>query len=65
MAQVRFDRASYAYPGAGRPAVDGLDLTIEEIAEAQGSSPRTVKRNWAYARAWLGRELADYDPPRS
>ena len=30
MAQVRFDRASYAYPGAGRPAVDGLDLTIED-----------------------------------
>ncbi len=30
MAQVRFDRASYAYPGAARPAVDALDLTIED-----------------------------------
>ena len=36
-------------------------MTVEEIAEVQGISPRTVKRNWAYARAWLGRELAAYD----
>ena len=36
-------------------------MTIEEIAQIQGISPRTVKRNWAYARAWLGRELAAYD----
>jgi len=36
-------------------------MTIEEIADLQGTSPRTVKRNWAYARAWLGRELAAYD----
>jgi RNA polymerase sigma factor (TIGR02999 family) len=35
-------------------------MTIEEVAELQGISPRTVKRNWAYARAWLGRELAAY-----
>jgi RNA polymerase sigma factor (TIGR02999 family) len=38
-------------------------MTIEEVAEIQGVSPRTVKRNWAYARAWLGRELAAYDEP--
>jgi RNA polymerase sigma factor (TIGR02999 family) len=36
-------------------------MTVEEIAELQGVSPRTVKRNWAYARAWLGRELAAYE----
>jgi RNA polymerase sigma factor (TIGR02999 family) len=36
-------------------------MTVEEIAQIQGTSPRTVKRNWAYARAWLGRELASYD----
>jgi RNA polymerase sigma factor (TIGR02999 family) len=36
-------------------------MTVEEIAAAQGTSPRTVKRDWAYARAWLGRELAAYD----
>ena len=38
-------------------------MTIEEVAEMQGISERTVKRNWAYARAWLGRELAAYDQP--
>ena len=32
-------------------------LTIEETAEAMGSSPATVKRHWALARAWLAREL--------
>jgi RNA polymerase sigma factor (TIGR02999 family) len=36
-------------------------LTIDEVAEVQGVSPRTVKRHWAYARAWLGRELVAYD----
>ena len=36
-------------------------MTIEEVAEVQGVSPRTVKRNWSYARAWLGRELASND----
>jgi RNA polymerase sigma factor (TIGR02999 family) len=36
-------------------------MTIEEVAAVQGVSPRTVKRHWAYARAWLGRELAAYD----
>jgi len=35
-------------------------MTVEEVAAVQGLSPRTVKRNWAYARAWLGRELAAY-----
>ena len=28
-------------------------LSIEEIAEAMGVSPTTVKREWALARAWL------------
>ncbi len=32
-------------------------LTIEETAEALRSSPATVKREWAMARAWLKREL--------
>jgi DNA-directed RNA polymerase specialized sigma24 family protein len=36
-------------------------MTIEEIAQVQGVSARTVKRTWAFARAWLGRELAAYD----
>ena len=32
-------------------------LTIEETAEALHSSPATVKREWAMARAWLKKEL--------
>ena len=32
-------------------------LTIEETAEALKSSPATIKREWAMARAWLKREL--------
>ena len=34
-------------------------LTIDETAEILGVSPRTTKRNWAYARAWLRREMDD------
>lgn len=34
-------------------------LTIEEIAHALERSPRTVKREWQLARAWLFRELSD------
>ena len=33
-------------------------LNVEETAEAMGISPRTVKREWRLARAWLERELA-------
>ena len=33
-------------------------LSIEETAQAMGISPATVKRDWAVARAWLHRELA-------
>ncbi|NNF57979.1 MAG: sigma-70 family RNA polymerase sigma factor [Rhodothermaceae bacterium] len=32
-------------------------LTIEETAAALGISPRTVKRDWALAQAWLHREM--------
>ena len=32
-------------------------LTIEETAEVLGVSPRTVKREWAMARAWLRSEI--------
>jgi RNA polymerase sigma factor (TIGR02999 family) len=37
-------------------------LSVEETAEALAISARTVKRDWAMARAWLRTELAD---PRS
>jgi RNA polymerase sigma-70 factor (ECF subfamily) len=33
-------------------------LTVEETAEVLGISPRTVKRDWAVARAWLHGELS-------
>jgi RNA polymerase sigma factor (TIGR02999 family) len=32
-------------------------LSVEETAAALGTSPATVKRDWAFARAWLNREL--------
>jgi RNA polymerase sigma factor (TIGR02999 family) len=32
-------------------------LTVEETAHVVGRSPRTVKREWALAKAWLYREL--------
>ncbi|HET7225409.1 MAG TPA: sigma-70 family RNA polymerase sigma factor [Candidatus Eisenbacteria bacterium] len=38
-------------------------LTIEETAGALGISPMTVKRDWAFARAWLYRELSGAAPP--
>ncbi|HUG41923.1 MAG TPA: ECF-type sigma factor, partial [Longimicrobiales bacterium] len=35
-------------------------LTVEETAHVLGRSTRTVKREWALAKAWLFREL---NPP--
>ena len=32
-------------------------LTVEETAEVLGISPRTVKREWSMAKAWLHRQL--------
>jgi RNA polymerase sigma factor (TIGR02999 family) len=32
-------------------------MTFEEAAEHLGVSPSTAKRSWAYARAWLAREM--------
>lgn len=32
-------------------------LTVEETAQVLGRSPRTVKREWQLAKAWLFREL--------
>ena len=37
-------------------------LTIEETAEVMKSSPATIKREWAMARAWLHQTLADRSP---
>jgi RNA polymerase sigma factor (sigma-70 family) len=40
-----------------------LGLTIEETAAAIGASPRTVKRRWQAARAWLQEHLGTEDEP--
>jgi len=32
-------------------------LTVEEVADVMSTSPATVKRQWALARAWLKRAL--------
>lgn len=37
-------------------------FSIEETGEALGISPMTVKRDWAFARAWLYRELTGLQP---
>ena len=39
-------------------------LSIDETAEALEISSATVKRHWAFARAWLFRELTGGDRPR-
>jgi RNA polymerase sigma factor (TIGR02999 family) len=36
-------------------------FTIAEAAEAMGLPPRTAERRWAYARAWVGRQLLRSD----
>ncbi|MFI5246933.1 MAG: sigma-70 family RNA polymerase sigma factor [Nitrospirales bacterium] len=33
-------------------------LTVEETAEVLGVSPRTVKREWSMAKAWLHRQIS-------
>ncbi len=37
-------------------------LTIEETAEVMKSSPATIKREWAMARAWLHQTLTEQAP---
>jgi DNA-directed RNA polymerase specialized sigma24 family protein len=34
-------------------------LELADIGAAVGVTERTVKRDWAFARAWLARELGD------
>lgn len=38
-------------------------MTVEEIAELDGTSPATVKRNWRAARAWLQHALTSGASP--
>ena len=39
-------------------------LSVEETARVMGISPATVGRHWAFARAWLHRELSRETPGR-
>jgi RNA polymerase sigma factor (TIGR02999 family) len=39
-----------------------LGLTVEETAETLGVSERTIHAEWRLARAWLSRELQEYEP---
>ena len=54
------ERLTAAYPRPARVVemrfFGGLEL--EEIGAVLGITERTVKRDWAFARAWLARELA-------
>jgi RNA polymerase sigma factor (TIGR02999 family) len=38
-------------------------LSVEQAAEVLGVSPRTAYRDWAFAQAWLYREVRGTDPP--
>jgi len=38
-------------------------LSVEETAELLELSPRTIKREWRWAKAWLYRELGQQTPP--
>ena len=40
-------------------------LSIEDAARAQGISPATAKRRWAFARAWLFRAITAGERPSS
>lgn len=37
-------------------------MSVDETAMMLDVSPRTVDLDWAFARAWLFRELTDYSP---
>lgn len=64
---VRLDDALRAFAAFDRGKARLVDLryfgglTIEETADALDTSPATVKREWALARAWLHREVKGDD----
>lgn len=37
-------------------------LSVEEAADALGVSPKTVKRDWQFARVWLEQQLQEKPP---
>lgn len=66
---LALDEALTKLAGADRDAARLVELryfsglTIPQAAEVIGVSPRTADRLWAYARAWLLRELRGDEPP--
>jgi RNA polymerase sigma factor (TIGR02999 family) len=66
---LALDEALNKLAVANRPAADLVQLryfaglTLPEAAEALGVSPRTAGRLWAYARAWLRREVEGAGSP--
>ena len=40
-------------------------LTLDQVAQLRGIGRRTVVKYLSYARAWLRREIARIDEPRS
>lgn len=36
-------------------------LTVDEVAETLGIAPRTAKKDWAFAKAWLHKHLREND----
>ncbi len=39
------------------------ELTIEEVAEVLGLNEKTIRRHWAFAKAWLYSELSNDATP--
>jgi RNA polymerase sigma factor (TIGR02999 family) len=62
-ALVKLDRAIEELRGTDALAAEVVmlryfgGLSVEEAAATTGRSPRSVKRDWAFARAWLTRQL--------
>ena len=58
---VALDRLAAAYPRPARVVELRFfaGLEVEEVARVLEVADRTVKRDWAFARAWLLRELGD------
>ena len=60
---LALDEALDKLAAKNKPAADLVQLryfgglTLPEAAEALGLAPRTAGRLWAYARAWLRREV--------
>src|SRR5262245_37569617 len=60
---LALDEALTRLAATNRPAADLVQLryfaglTLPEAAEAMDMAPRTAGRLWAYARAWLRREV--------